>query len=348
MSTFEAEAVYRFQSELVPGLQSLFPLTNDWLGADIATSIPIPSSPGTSIWLWGDTLVGKLNADGTRSFDLEKMPRNSVSVVTIKDRKVAHRKHADEIFRLPGPNTQKAWLWPVIGQLLPNNVVIIHAVNTSNSKSNSFGFQVDGTTQITFPYDSDPNKWKVNYTQLSMTNENFTLTTAMQMSNDRKTLYILGQKKDGLASHAILARRSLATFDRLEFYYDDGTFGEFDSRRPLKYLFPDPPPESTLVWLDTIKQWCLLIIPYLDSRVKLRLSKDVTGPWSSPIPLLDIPPVWTVKEVFCYAPKMHLELVNSTNTFVWTFMCNSFNPDYLKNHTDVYVPIFVKTKMEIK
>jgi hypothetical protein len=53
-----------------------------WMGADVATSIALthPITNNTSfVWLFGDTLVGTVSGNGTRS--PQTMPRNSIGIM---------------------------------------------------------------------------------------------------------------------------------------------------------------------------------------------------------------------------------------------------------------------------
>jgi hypothetical protein len=69
-------------------LQPLFNIAPPWLGADVATSIPLdcgaaaPTGTVRSLWLHGDTLVGNMTSDGERSMAGLTMPRNSVATLT--------------------------------------------------------------------------------------------------------------------------------------------------------------------------------------------------------------------------------------------------------------------------
>jgi hypothetical protein len=57
--------------------QQVFAIRDGWLGADVGTSLKLNNNNNnnTFLWLWGDTLVGTVNTNGTRNF--KTMPRNS-------------------------------------------------------------------------------------------------------------------------------------------------------------------------------------------------------------------------------------------------------------------------------
>ena len=68
-------SVERVDLDLLLGLRA------PWLGADVALSIRINRS--SYIWVWGDTLVGNLYADGDRN--ISSMVHDSFSLVSVED-----------------------------------------------------------------------------------------------------------------------------------------------------------------------------------------------------------------------------------------------------------------------
>ena len=62
-------------------LDLLFGLRTPWLGADVALSIRLNRS--SYIWVWGDTLVGNLYANGHRN--ISSMVHDSFSLVNVED-----------------------------------------------------------------------------------------------------------------------------------------------------------------------------------------------------------------------------------------------------------------------
>eukprot|EP00936_MAST-01D_sp_MAST-1D-sp1_P002204 g2204.t1 len=75
---------FHFNATPATDLQPLFRPSSPWLGADCATSVPLPldshagSGDDAYLWIFQDTFVGDMNADGTRR--PRCMPHNSLGI----------------------------------------------------------------------------------------------------------------------------------------------------------------------------------------------------------------------------------------------------------------------------
>lgn len=74
------QGVPSFSSSPAADLQPLFDVDPPWLGADVATSLPLGGITGSYLWLHGDTLYGHMFG-GSRV--VTAMPRNSVAVLNV-------------------------------------------------------------------------------------------------------------------------------------------------------------------------------------------------------------------------------------------------------------------------
>lgn len=108
------------------------------MGADVATSIHLRDH--SYLWLWGDTLVGRLSGTGR---DVQEFPRNSISILNLDDpagqtfctclaTDLPHHHSLDTItvyksgnnagfFSTGNPDT---WLWPMHGVVSQNTAYL--------------------------------------------------------------------------------------------------------------------------------------------------------------------------------------------------------------------------------
>jgi len=325
-----------------------------WIGADIATSIPLDN--GVSVFLWGDTLVGKM-VNNQRDFNA--MPRNSLATVKVTNGEASlpnyyiKRDPANSNSGFFTPPMKTDWFWPTAGIAIAGKLYII-AYDTFQNSSGNFGFATRWTTVITVqnPQD-DPNDWKYTQTPLSDTDNILSWSigafTKYPLDN---YLYLLGSHNNKTDNSAVLSRISLSNliqnnWSQLEFW----AFESASSTQPsyivgnhywkLAPLFSPSIPETSMQYHPFLKQYFVLDIRFLDNKVSLRVANQPEGPWSQPTDIYTIPPPWTGTGVFCYAPKSHPEFAKS-NEIVFSFMSNTFDINDLKTKTSVYIPQFIR------
>ena len=93
-----------------------------WTGGDGTLSIPLPD--GRSLWLFGDTFLGRVRSDGTRSVE-SPLIRNSL-VVQDGRKLTTHyggTRAAPEAFLVP--QEPDAWYWPGDGTVQKNRLQIL-------------------------------------------------------------------------------------------------------------------------------------------------------------------------------------------------------------------------------
>lgn len=92
-------------------------------------------------------------------------------------------------------------------------------------------------------------------------------------------------------------------------------------------------------------------IDFLATQLKVYTSPVMTGPYNAQ-PVFDIPAPWNnTPSVFCYAPKLHLELSDIANRRLFlTFMSNAQNVADLTTDLQVYKPVgvWIDVKWTIK
>lgn len=138
-----ARPALNFSSAPADDLQPLFGIAPPWLGADVATSIPLScggsggegggSAADTYLWLHGDTLTGTM-VDGARVVD--GMPRNSVALLTVDPATGAPTsgyrhavrpasKVAPAHVGFWSPANASQWYWPTSGACVNGSVTVL-------------------------------------------------------------------------------------------------------------------------------------------------------------------------------------------------------------------------------
>jgi hypothetical protein len=360
-----------FTSTPADDLQPLFmEQLSGWLGADIATSVALPPAPGSDsadtasyLWLFGDTLLGTMDANGTRA--VTGMPRNSVGILNVTASpygqpagQLGHYIRADPsqpvhvgFFTPPGGN-ESLWYWPTAAAAY-NGTVYAFAYLEAPSDTPLFNFQTVGfhALAMSSPAPGNPLAWPAPVVSpLPHINNSFTLGNAVAVSEADGYLYLLGGS--GSPQSAIVARLALPAFAALDWsqleYWTGPAAGwqQWSGDLAPQLLFPDVPSETTLQYHPVLQQWFIVVAnTFASNAINLRLAPTVTGPWSDPLPIYAIPAEYTNEAGFCYAGKSHPELMSAPNAseIVFSYMCNTPNISSLEPRPDMYVPRLVRT-----
>ena len=297
-------------------LQPPFNLSPPYLGADIATSIPL--SNGSALWLHGDTLVGSLSPDGlSRRF--ESMPRNSVALRftngtlrhAIRPASASNPAHVG--FFTPPEPTQ--WYWPTCGAVLSAQLLVF-AMRMADGPPGLFPFVLLGTDVLalgpTAALGNEPLHWPAPaISQLPYLHENLTLGNAV--GQDAGTLYLLGGCGSG-ARAAFVARipvedAAAGRWTALQQWSSSGQWeGMGSPTSPPQQLFDFVPSEATLTYHAALGVWVVLTVnTFLSSSITMHTAAAVQGPYTA-TSIYTIPAEMLAGGAFCYAGKVHPEL----------------------------------------
>lgn len=342
-----------FTTSLDTSLQALVPLQkHGWLGSDCATSI---GTANESVWIFGDTLVGSLYAgsDGKLRRNFTTMPRNSIGTLRKGDKSMSHfwRPEGDNQtggFFNSTNQSDGQFMWPLVGSMVGQDMFLFAAeVRNTNT---GLHFEIVATTLIVVKdalTTANPLEWR--YEQLLLPwSSNLIAFSSAAVTHDGY-LYVLGSvNSPGDLPTGVMMRAPVSSLLNcplcFEFLSVSSTWiPSFTSASELQIVCDNVPSETTLTYMKPIG-WFFLQIPYLETRIYLRRATSIVGPYSTdPIAIYDIPaPFNDTKKFFCYAPKVHEEFGNGTS-FVFTYLCNSFDINDLIIYTNVYVPTFLRT-----
>eukprot|EP01104_Vermistella_antarctica_P002102 TRINITY_DN1225_c0_g5_i1.p1 TRINITY_DN1225_c0_g5~~TRINITY_DN1225_c0_g5_i1.p1 ORF type:complete len:442 (+),score=69.35 TRINITY_DN1225_c0_g5_i1:358-1683(+) len=401
-SDMTTRELYSYTTEPYNEIQEVFaalPLDDGWLGADVSNTIPLGN--GSSVWLFGDTLIGSvtMTPDGLLR-NVKAMPRNSIGVSDIVDKNSSFSSPSIYTYVVPNnvsvgfftPDIPGSWFWVTAGELAMERLYLFAQTVRSTNQPGAFGFDVFTTTLIVVenPMDS-PNAWEYTYYDLGPLTFNNTLSWAVAAfaDDDSESLYVYGRNQDdstAMYNDAVLMRfryenMLLNCFNAscIEYWGVDEPGGHpMWTAAPVRMvsLFSDAPPETTVTYNTFMGAYVTLSIPFLKSEVTIRTATNLTGPWSDAASLYNIPYPFndTAHGVFCYAPKLHREIdpaptstknvvdndgddrvnihidddgvgTNDDSSFVFSFMSNAYDINYVLNHTQLYVPQFIRVNI---
>lgn len=328
--SIDVPAMHRFRAG-----QPIRALSLQWLGADSAASIVLPSG-GASVWLWGDTLLGNLTASGDRN--IVGMPRNSLAILrgstlSFFARTNASNLHDAHVGFFSPPNATH-WLWLVSGFALHGSLFLLGLeVAPDPSGPPGFDFRTVGSVVVRVDNpDDDPLQWAYSVTTVPNTNASETWNAAAVV--DQQRVYVLGQtgsyggSRLGWLSVADVLRNDWSNVTLVQTVLD--AFG---------------PPETSLTFVPKLQRWIFFVVPFGSTQLQAVVSPsahlDDTAAWT-------VTTIWQIAKpwgdyprVFCYAPKLHPELSNATSLFL-TLCSNTPQIGDLVSNPEIYVPLTLR------
>lgn len=321
-----------------------------WIGADVASSIEV--TPNKFIWLFGDTLLGKVTQ---RSRYLHAMLHNSVAIMTCQQHKKCQmtKSASRDIFIL---NKAHHYFWPTAGTLLNTKLFITGYVIHTHSRE---WIPLSGTCFIlVHNIKASPTHWQYTTYLMPDTNAHLNWATAAVKKDD--WLYIFGSMHihANTPAHIVLSRIQVenaetAHWTSLEYWSHHHWTKKLTSPNALDAI-PGLPgtSEMSLGYNDYIG-WYTVSIPALTFDIHLYTAKQLTGPWQDQGIIYHIPrPIRaSVGHFIAYAAKVHPELATTTNEIVLTYTINQLDTRaFVKNiekesYWWLYIPQFVTVEV---
>jgi hypothetical protein len=352
---------------------SFYPYQQGWLGGDAAYSVPL--APGRTLWLFGDTFIGK--PDATDRSATYGMPRNSVGIATCPASGTCQMKYYWSHMGSTAPTAffdtkSNDWYWPLDG-FLANGSLYIFLEAMHNQGTGAFGFDYSGVVLASISNFSDaPDKWDVKYQTVLNGNVAVPGTAAVTQHgsgvnpfpadpNGAKYAYLFtwAKQKDG-GSYTALTRIALNKLTRAA--VSDGNWEYLTSAsvwarwngaslpEDARHVMDAGHTEFTVKYHSDARQqgkW-VAVMPssvFMDKRGVYTVAGSIAGPWSAPATLYTYPemqpksPNYTA-DVFCYADKEHPELEGG-NALVFTYACNSMKLPEVMADKALYHPVVI-------
>jgi hypothetical protein len=328
-------------------------VSQGWLGADAAYSIPLPD--GRDVWIFGDTLFGEQRAVHG---NIPTMVRNSIGVSTCQHgrwkmdyviKKDAQGQPAD-FFKAQHPDT---WYWALDGFVSGKDLwVTLLCLRNTPAQSAAMGFETCGTdlARVT-SLNGDPQGWKIDYFPLVPNGAHaYPSATAVV---DGGYAYLFALKESG--TRPLLATRIpldglSAPAKNLQYLANDGQWhGGFDPAQ-TQLVMQKGSPELSIRYHPERKQWIAVMFETdaFSSKILLRTAPSLLGPWTQGEVIYQVPEMQPQtpgydKNTFCYAGKEHPEF--EQGDLLFTYVCNTFDVPALATNLSIYFPRAVRMAM---
>lgn len=345
-----------------PPLERALKNQSGWIGADGAYSIALPN--GKNVWLFGDTLIGKI--EGKRRVD-SRLVHNSIAIEKGGSFKYYWGKENAEagkrrstgygFFGMP-PGEPNRYFWPADGFFHNGKLYIfLHAVQTNLKLPAPFQFEMrtDHLLEVQNPL-AEPTQWQwKNYPLLNRSNW---LLYGVAVRQDKDYIYVfcanggaaLGTDKNPTVL-ARLAKKDLPAFRPAAMQWlteTDSARREWLSNPKLSELIiKDGASEMSITEIAGQPGLFAFYIPAPGGAIMMRQAERPEGPWSSPVPIYKLPK--TPADRFYYSCKAHRPSTGSTaNSVILTYCTNMRQVTKLFTDSEVYFPKALLLKLAPK
>jgi hypothetical protein len=301
------------------------------------------------MWLFGDTLVGEVR-EGRRF--IAGMAPNSIAI------QIGHEHQAVSIEFFPDggfepflkPGEGFGWFWPNHAVRTPDGLYFFLLHLERADIPPPFGFRLVATWLGHVPNPEDPpQRWVVSQHNIPWSNAQRQFGSFVLVEGDYCYIYgtIAEATKKGITRHMILARAPigrLADFDSWLFFRDGEWITDVDR---ASWICENVASEFSVSFQPLLKQYVLV---YTDKGFSehsissvIRLSPNLYGPWSNPLPVYQCPEAQQDPQICCYAAKSHPELALSSEELILTYVANSCAGDIkILSDANLYRPRFLR------
>ncbi len=331
--------------------EMLTPQPVGWIGSDVAHSIPL--SPDKNLWLFGDTFIGTVTnnkRDTGAAFinssigiqDMSSSPPVSIEFFW---------GPANTSFFPHQAGTEGDFYWSTMGTMIGTELFIFCY---SVTPGGFLGFGLENATLIRVPNPHDPpDEWIQNAYDLGINNSVMGFHSAVIV--EEPYLYMMGY--DG-AGTMVLARAATADLlagglSEVFEYWVQGANGAEWSNTPA-YLAPLFSPSNTETDIHYEPSWDQYFVTTYNAftpTIYLTTAKELTGPWSEPVCIYEIPEHETVSfDIISYAVRPHPELSTKPGELIITYATNSFgsiDPLFTEEGLGIYHPRFIRVQLEL-
>ena len=316
-----------------------------WRGADGASSIDLGN--GKILWLFSDTFI---DTKATGSRGNATLVRNSVGVQEGNELNGETPKYywghsgdqPDSFFKVPGD----FWFWTGHGVRIKDKVILF--LMKIKSVKTGLGFEAFGWSVVLVSNpDEEPSQWNMQYVDGPDTYG--TMAGSAAVLKDQDHLYAFGAVEP--ATHEVyLLRWNIDQAYRGEManpeWYINGRWQTRNHREPVPAPLFVGGSEYSVHFDKQLKKYLQIqSFGFGESKIGLRMSDSIQGPWSEPS-LFYTPSYLGIKKPFMYAAKAHPELAG--DGIYITYNVNSFDFGELVNNQKLYFPKFVLLKIEEK
>lgn len=331
--------------------EMLTPQSEGWLGSDVAHSIPLTAEK--NLWLFADTFIGTVT---NNKRDVGAAFINSS--IGIQDLSTSPPTHVDfywgpsnTSFFPHEPGTPGDYYWPTMGAMIGNELFIFCYSVVSGGP---LGFSLKNTSLIRIPNPFDPPAtWIQNAYDLGIDNSIMGVHSAVIV--EEPYLYMMGYNNLG---NMILARAATADLlnGGLSEVFEYWVMGEggarwSDTPSNLIPLFSPSNTETDIHYEPAWDRYFVTTYNAFTPTIYLTTAKELTGPWSEPIGIYEVPEHEAVSfDIISYAVRPHAELSTKPGELIITYATNSLGtvaPLFTEEGLGIYHPRFIRVELSL-
>jgi hypothetical protein len=337
----------RFTVEPMPGYEALFQHSSGWTGGDGAYSTALGSN--RYLWLFGDTLIGEVK-DGRRI--IAGMVPNSIAI------QMGNEPQAASIDFFPdggsaaflNPGEGLGWFWPYHALRVPEGLYFFLLQLERSEIPPPFGFRLVSTWlgHVRNPEDP-PQRWIISQRKIPWGNAQRQFGSFVLMEEDYSYIYgTVAESVEGRISWSMILARAptgrLADFNSWLFFRDGEWIADVDR---AGRICENVATEFSVSFQPLLNRYVLVYTEkafsgHSNSSV-IRLSPNLHGPWTDPIPVYRCPEAQRKPRICCYAAKSHPEIASSPEEMILTYVANSCDGDFnILADASLYRPRFLR------
>jgi Domain of unknown function (DUF4185) len=337
----------RFTVEPLPQYEALFKHISGWIGGDGAYSTALGSD--RYLWLFGDTLVGEVKED--RRIIAGMIP-NSIAIQMGNEPQAASIDFFPDGGSAPflKPEESLGWFWPYHALRAPEGLYLFLLQLERADLPPPFGFKLvsNWLGHVRNPEDP-PQRWIISQRKIPWGNAQRQFGSFVLVRESY--CYIFGTVAESvngqISWHMILARAPidrLSDFNSWLFFREGEWIANVDR---AGRICENVASEFSVSFQPLLNQYVLIYTEkgfsgHSNSSV-IRLSPNLYGPWTNPIPVYRCPEAQRDPRICCYAAKGHPEIASSPEELILTYVATSCDGD-LKVLADasLYRPRFLR------
>jgi len=325
------------ETEIATTFKNLFNRFGDgWTGGDGAYSIPLPD--GRLLWTFGDSFLGTVNPDYTRTGPLV----NNVFVIQDSDELTTlagGTEENPEAYVTPWNNSNH-YYWPGDGVVIGNKLYMFMLRIRATGQGGVFGFEHIGSDMAVF---SLPDLQLIDQYKVNRSTE---VMMGVSIFRENEFVYVYGTRST-LGKNALVARYQVGNPTELEYWNGTGWGGQFDNNAYMQLANGQNLGVSNqfkvFKWNGSYR--LLVQDDFFGAAIKVYRSDSPVGPWSNPITIYETPETGADGgNIFTYNAFAHPHVIDPNKGMLVTYSVNSFDFFSLFQDARLYRPRFFWVK----
>jgi hypothetical protein len=248
------------------------------------------------------------------------------------------------------PEGGLGWFWPYHAVQTPGGLYFFVLQLERANIPPPFGFRLISTCLVQVPNPEDPpQRWIFSHRKIPFANAQRQFGSFVLTEGEFAYIYgaVAEPIKQGFAWHVIQARAPidrLADFGSWLFFRDGEWISDVDR---AGRICENVASEFSVSFQPQLNKYVLVYTEKGFSERShssvIRISPNLYGPWSNPLPVYQCPETRRDPRICCYGAKGHPEIAQSPEELILTYVANSCVGDLqVLQDADLYRPRFVR------